>query len=68
MNFKLILDLAIGQVSWGPSECNNKLGKVEVSVLAAYHGGAIGIAKDSGRMFYLSYDDSQPHYLDTPFR
>ena len=62
------MDLDIGQVSWGASECNYKLGNVEVSVLAAYHRGAIGIAKGSGRMFYLSYDDRQPHYLDTTFR
>ena len=58
----------LGQVSWGASECNHKLGNVEVSALAAYHRGAIGIAKRGGTMFCLSYDSSQPHYLETHLR
>ena len=58
----------LGQVPWGASECNYKLGNVEVSTLAAYHRGAIGVAKRGGKMFYLSYDSKQPHYLETHLR
>ena len=59
----------LGQVSWGASsECNHKLGNVEVSTLAAYHRGAIGIAKRGGEMFYLSYDSDRPQYLATNLR
>ena len=58
------------QVAWGgaPSEFGRRLGSVEVSALAAYHGGAVGIAKRGGKMFYLSYDGDKLQYLDTSLR
>ena len=59
----------LGQVTWGaPSEFSHRLGSVEVSALAAYNRGALGIAKRGGKMFYLGYDGDKLHYLDTSLR
>ena len=59
----------LGQVALGaPSEFGRRLGGVEVSALAAYNRGAVGIAKRGGKMFYLSYDGDKLQYLDTSLR
>ena len=59
----------LGQVTWGaPSEFSHRLGSVEVSALAAYNRGALGIAKRGGKMFYLGYDGDKIQYLDSSLR